>query len=296
MKWIFFIFICSIFQSSYAELMPKLYCGEANCYDILNAKPNSTRKEIISIFRKLARIWHPDKYKGSNPEDAVKKFSDMTVAYEVLKDEEVRKDYDDMLADPSLYYEHYYRYYRRRIKQDIDIRVVIVFTIILVSLIQYMRDVNNNRTAIKYLSVQPKYRIEAKRIANEQGMLDFMADKKAKRQMSKTEIKKKEQKIIEQIITSKMDIGGSYRPASIKYTFIVQMFFMPYYLVTYIYTFIRWQIRYRILKLEYTDYDKIEVIAGYLKISRAKYNYLDEKKKAEHWAKQLWIHDNFKVL
>ena len=62
-----------------------------NYYKILEISPNSTLEEIKKAFRKLALQYHPDKNKASN---AHEKFIEITEAYEVLKDDEKRKEYD----------------------------------------------------------------------------------------------------------------------------------------------------------------------------------------------------------
>ncbi|MFN4255529.1 MAG: DnaJ domain-containing protein [Saprospiraceae bacterium] len=55
--------------------------------------PTSTLEEIKKAFRKLALQYHPDRNKESN---AHEKFIEITEAYEVLKDDEKRKEYDLM--------------------------------------------------------------------------------------------------------------------------------------------------------------------------------------------------------
>ena len=62
-------------------------------YKILGVKRNATDREIKKAYRKQALKWHPDKNKD-NEEEATKKFTDVSVAYEVLSDEKKRKMYD----------------------------------------------------------------------------------------------------------------------------------------------------------------------------------------------------------
>lgn len=57
-----------------------IICGR-DFYSILNVKKDASLKKIKSAYRSLAKSLHPDK----NPNDpsAVKKFQDLTAAYEV---------------------------------------------------------------------------------------------------------------------------------------------------------------------------------------------------------------------
>ncbi|RUS16563.1 hypothetical protein BC937DRAFT_91071 [Endogone sp. FLAS-F59071] len=55
-------------------------------YKILGVTRQADKREIRKAYRKLAQIWHPDKYTGDLDSDAVeKKMSDINQAYEVLK-------------------------------------------------------------------------------------------------------------------------------------------------------------------------------------------------------------------
>lgn len=58
-------------------------------YDILGVKKTATETEIKKAHRKLALTHHPDK--GGNPE----KFKEINEAYDVLRDSEKRKIYDE---------------------------------------------------------------------------------------------------------------------------------------------------------------------------------------------------------
>ncbi|MGM0507026.1 MAG: DnaJ C-terminal domain-containing protein [Bacteroidota bacterium] len=66
-------------------------------YKILGVSRDASQDEVKKAYRKLAAKYHPDK----NPDDssAQKKFTDVGEAYEVLKDPEKRKLYDQAGSD-----------------------------------------------------------------------------------------------------------------------------------------------------------------------------------------------------
>ena len=66
--------------------------AKKNYYDILGVNKNSTKPEIKSAYRKLAKKYHPDMNKN-NP-SAEQMFKEITEAYNVLSDDEKRKLYD----------------------------------------------------------------------------------------------------------------------------------------------------------------------------------------------------------
>lgn len=73
-------------------------------YKILGVEKSATQDAIKKAYRKLAVKYHPDK----NPDDksAEDKFKDIAEAYEVLKDPEKRKRYDELGAN----WKHYQQY------------------------------------------------------------------------------------------------------------------------------------------------------------------------------------------
>jgi curved DNA-binding protein CbpA len=60
-------------------------------YDILQVPKQSTNDDIKKSFRRLAKLWHPDKNKTK---DAENKFKDLSKAYKVLSDPIRRELYD----------------------------------------------------------------------------------------------------------------------------------------------------------------------------------------------------------
>jgi DnaJ family protein C protein 3 len=66
---------------------------EKNYYKILSVPRNAQLKEIKKSYRELALQWHPDK-NAEDKERAEQMFQDISEAYEVLSDKELREKYD----------------------------------------------------------------------------------------------------------------------------------------------------------------------------------------------------------
>ena len=65
--------------------------------DLTCSLRDATKREIKTAYRKLALIWHPDKWTGKSDEEkaeAERKFQDIGEAAEVLGDEEKRGKFD----------------------------------------------------------------------------------------------------------------------------------------------------------------------------------------------------------
>ena len=103
--------------------MIDIYCGDRNCYELLGVSRESDRKEISKAYRRLAQKWHPDMFRSQEDKEvAEKKFMKIATAYETLRDEESRADYDYMLDHPEEMWRNMYRYYRRRVGPKVDVR------------------------------------------------------------------------------------------------------------------------------------------------------------------------------
>ena len=67
---------------------------EKDFYKVLGVAENASDKDITKAYRKLARELHPDKNPGDTA--AEERFKEVSVAYDVVGDEEKRKRYDEV--------------------------------------------------------------------------------------------------------------------------------------------------------------------------------------------------------
>jgi curved DNA-binding protein CbpA len=92
MKEIFFLSVIFIL---FTFVVSK--CGTNDYYCILEVKKQATPEEIKKQYRKLAKLYHPDK-NPDNPEAAEAKFIELSKAYEILSDPQSRSTYDEELT------------------------------------------------------------------------------------------------------------------------------------------------------------------------------------------------------
>ncbi|CAJ1071093.1 dnaJ homolog subfamily C member 25 [Xyrichtys novacula] len=291
--------VCSL--PTVSALVEGLYCGTEVCYDVLGVTREATKAEIARAYRQLARRYHPDRFRPGEPgmeleteESAQQKFLLVVTAYETLKDEETRRDYDYMLDHPEEYYQHYYTYYRRRLTPKVDVRVVILVTICAISLFQYCSWHSSYNKAINYLVTVPKYRLQATEIAKQQGLLNRTKER-GKNRRSKEEIREQEEEVIREIIKTKIDIKGGYQKPNLSDILLCQIILFPYYLTNYVTWYVSWIYRFTICREEYGDEEKLYIIRRYMKMSQSQFDGLDDHNKETFLEKKLWIKENYEV-
>lgn len=280
--------------------IPGLYCGLENCYDVLGASRESNRDEITKLYRNLARKWHPDRFHNTDEKaSATEKFRQIATAYEILKEDESRRDYNDMLDDPEHYYRHYYRYYKRVYGAKVDAHWVILGVISAISVYQYMAMRSRYNEAIDFFVSVPKYRFQAQEMARQQGLLPISEKRSARdssgakrsRHKSKEEIREQEEAILRQVIRDNMDIRGGVAKPDIKKILWIQIFTFPPVLCNYFYWYIRWLYKFDYKGEEYGREEKVYLISKNLAISEEQ---LCINEDVESLLRQeLWIKEKF---
>lgn len=282
----------SVICSLEAQLLEGLYCGKNNCYDVLGVTREATKNEIARSYRQLAKKHHPDLHRGPEAKSiAEEQFKAVATAYEILKDDESRTDYDYMLDNPDEYYAHYYRYYRRRVAPKVDVRIVIFVTISIISIIQYYSAWQRYETAIKYFMTVPKYRNRALDIAQEQGFLQDT--QKRVRGKSKTEQKEEQEQIVRMVIEEKMDIKGAYAKPTLYDILWIQLVIFPYTLAKYICWYISWIWRHTVLKQPFSEEEKLYIIRKNMRMGQHQFDAVEDDEKNEYLKLELWIRENY---
>lgn len=289
--------LCSV--RSACALLEGLYCGTEVCYDVLGVTRDATKAEIARAYRQLARRFHPDRFRvepgAESAEEAHQRFLQIATAYETLKDEDARREYDDMLDHPEEFYQHYYAYYRRRLAPKVDVRLVILISICAISLFQYYSWHSSYNEAINYLVTVPKYRLQAAEIAREQGLLSRGTKERGKNRRSKEEIREHEEEVIRHIIKNKIDIKGSYQKPSVWDILLLQIVLAPVSLARYVAWYLSWVYRFRLRGQEYGHEEKLYLIRKNMRMSQSQFDTLEDCTMEGFLQRELWIRDNYEV-
>uniref|UniRef100_A0AAG5D2I1 J domain-containing protein n=1 Tax=Anopheles atroparvus TaxID=41427 RepID=A0AAG5D2I1_ANOAO len=289
-RWIVLVVGLFIIQCD-GHYLDQFYCGQDNCYELLSVTRESTKQEIAKNYRQLARKYHPDVHHGAEQKKVAEEwFKKIATAYEVLKDEETRNDYNYMLDNPQEYYSHFYRYYRRKTK--IDVRLVVVVTISIISCIQYVTRWQRYDTAIKYFMSLPKYRNKALEMINQSQSNGLVGGGK-RIKLSKAVKKKEHDEQIRKVIENNMDIQGAYAKPEIKDILWIQLFLLPYTVGRYVCWIARWFWMFNILKHPYGREEQLYIIRKNMKLTTIQFDSIEPDTMELFLKQELWVKSNF---
>ncbi|KAK5978670.1 DnaJ subfamily C member 25 [Trichostrongylus colubriformis] len=284
-----FLYLCEpVLTVGFAE---ELYCGLENCYDVLEINRDEFDKaKLAKIYRSLAKKYHPDRVKDQAAKaEAEARFRVIATAYETLKDDQARSDYDYYLDHPEERFYNYYQYYRRRMVPKVDVRLVILGTILSISLFQYFSAKQKYSEAISYAMTAGKFRNMAINTGVERGVLEVDSKGKLKRIKGQNN-----EDIIRSIIEENMDVRGGYKKESVYDTLAWHCISFPYVAVIYLWWYAKWVVKYWIKREEYDEEAKLHLIRKYLGMSLNQFNCMTEYEHEDMLARELWVQENFK--
>jgi len=263
-----------------------LYCGEMNCYDLLGVTRDSNTKEISKAYRKAAGKWHPDKHQGVEEKKRAERiFMHVAAGYEVLRDNESRKEYDYMLDHPEEMFGNYYRYYARRLAPRVDIRIVLVALVTIVSALQYYIAWFNFEAAISHLATVPKYRLQALEVARERRP-DLGGKTRAGKEREAA--KAREEAAVREVIAELMDRHGGYQRPEVADVLWVQVVRFPKRVCEWLLFNVIWIWRFTILRQPLGLQEQHYLVRRNLGLSERQWEAMEEGEREVYMQRRLW--------
>ncbi|KAL1560132.1 DnaJ protein erdj7 [Salvia divinorum] len=136
-----------------------IYCDEDDCYNLLGVTQSANASEIKKAYYMLSLKRHPDE----NPDPESKKFFvKIANAYEILKDEATREQYDYAIAHPEEVFYNTAQYYHAYYGHKTDTRAVLVGLFLILSGFQYLNQWTRYNQAIEMVKKTPAYKNKLK--------------------------------------------------------------------------------------------------------------------------------------
>ncbi|XXG62769.1 hypothetical protein AAC387_Pa05g1081 [Persea americana] len=267
----------------FLPLSRAIYCDEDDCYDLLGVSQSANASEIKKAYYKLSLKYHPDK--SPDPESK-KLFVKIANAYEILKDEATREQYDYAIAHPEEVFYNAARYYHAYYGHKTDSRAVLVGLLLVISLFQYLNQWTTYTQAINVVKKTPAYknRLRALELERSGGSVN---KKKSNKQMDKK---------MEDDLGKELDlqIQGAEKP-SMWSLVAVQFLLLPYTIGKLLLWRGCWFWRYQIKKAPYSWDDACYLTRTCLKVPLNAWRNIDESIKDDLVVKRLWEKGNMEV-
>ncbi|KAI5590564.1 hypothetical protein POPTR_004G022600v4 [Populus trichocarpa] len=260
-----------------------IYCDEDDCYDLLGVTQNANASEIKKAYYKLSLKHHPDK----NPDPESKKlFVKIANAYEILKDEATREQYDYAIAHPEEVFYNTARYYHAYYGHKTDPRFVLVGLLLILSGFQYMNEMTRYNQAVAMVKKTPAYknRLRALELERSGGVTN---KKKSNKQMDK----KVEEDLSKEL---ELDIKGAHKP-SIWELLGVRFIVLPYTIGKLLLWNGCWFWRYKVKQAPYSWEDAVYLTQRSLRVPLDAWGSIDESTKEDLVQRRLWEKSNLET-
>lgn len=257
-----------------------IYCDEDDCYDLLGVSQNANASEIKKAYYKLSLKFHPDK--NPDPESRAK-FVKIANAYEILKDEATREQYDYAIAHPEEVFYNAARYYHAYYGHKTDPRAVLVGLLLILSLFQYLNQWTRYKQAIDTVKKTPAYKnkLRALELERSGGVTSRKKNNKAMDKNMEEELSK----------DLNLQIKGAEIP-SIWELVGVRFLLLPYTIGKLLLWYGCWFWRYNVKRAPYSWEDASYLTQRSLGISFDSWRYIDEPLKEDLIQKRLWEKSN----
>ncbi|PSR98437.1 Chaperone protein like [Actinidia chinensis var. chinensis] len=257
-----------------------IYCDEDDCYDLLGVSQSANASEIKKSYYRLSLKYHPDK----NPDPESRKlFVKVANAYEILKDEATKEQYDYAIAHPEEVFYNTARYYHAYYGHKTDPRAVLVGLLLVLSAFQYLNQWTRYNQAIDMVKKTPAYknRLRGLELERSGGMTN---KKKGQKQMDKK---------MEEDLSKELDlqIKGAEKP-SMWELLAVRFILLPYTIGKLLIWHACWIWRYQVRQASYSWEDAAYLTRRSLGVHLDSWRSIDESMQEDLIQRRLWGKSN----